>query len=48
MIKTLTAQTHEIDDVELAVSEILEQLNVGEKLLKNTVGILTCYTEFID
>ncbi|MDR2175388.1 MAG: FIST C-terminal domain-containing protein [Synergistaceae bacterium] len=45
MMKALTAHTNEIDDVEAAVSEILEQLN-RELLLANSVGLLTCYEDF--
>ncbi|ULQ59834.1 hypothetical protein K7I13_00275 [Brucepastera parasyntrophica] len=48
MIKTLTACTNEIDDVDLAVSEILDQLDLKNNQCKNSVGILTCYSEFID
>jgi hypothetical protein len=47
MIKALTAYTCEVDDAESAVSEILEQLRPGSGLLKNSVGILTCYADFI-
>lgn len=47
MIKTLTAYTEEIDDVELAVQEILEQLDIEGTLLKQTVGILSCHYEFV-
>ena len=48
MIKSYTAFTNEIDDAELAVSEILAQLELPGKLLKSSVGILSCYTEFVD
>ncbi|MDR1472791.1 MAG: FIST C-terminal domain-containing protein [Synergistaceae bacterium] len=48
MIKALTAHTGEVDDVEAAVSEILGQLNPDGGLLKNSVGLLTCYAEFIN
>jgi hypothetical protein len=48
MIKMLTAFTVEIDDREAAVSEILSQLDVENHLLKNTIGILHCYAEFLD
>lgn len=48
MIRSFTAFTSEIDDVELAVSEVLAQLDLENKLLRNTVGILTCYAEFIE
>ena len=50
MIKSLCASTYEIDDPSLAVSEILEALDIGSEgvLLKNTVGILHCYAEFVE
>ncbi|MFP3154378.1 FIST C-terminal domain-containing protein [Lachnospiraceae bacterium ZAX-1] len=48
MIKAITAYTNEVDDVEVAVQEILEQLDMDNNLLKNTVGTLICYSEFID
>ena len=48
MIKVYTAFTKEIDDVEAAVREILEQLNPSENALKNTVGIIHFYYEFIE
>jgi hypothetical protein len=47
MLKALTAYTGEIDDVKVAVSEILQQLNEKE-LLANSVGFLTCYSDFIE
>lgn len=43
----LSAFTEEIDDVEAAVSEIFSQLDLGG-LMKNSLGILHCYYEFID
>jgi len=46
-MKTFTAYTYEIDDVEAAVSEILSQLDL-EALCKNSVGIINCYSEFLD
>ncbi|MDR3309941.1 MAG: FIST C-terminal domain-containing protein [Oscillospiraceae bacterium] len=48
MIKTVTARTDEIDDVETAVAEILSQLDPENSLLSNSVGILSCYPEFLD
>ncbi|MDR1924406.1 MAG: FIST C-terminal domain-containing protein [Planctomycetaceae bacterium] len=48
MIRTLTAITREVDDVELAVSEILGQLNLEQNLLRNRVGIIHCSTDFVD
>ena len=46
MIKSYSAITSEIDDVELAVSEILSQLEPEKNCLKNTVAVATCYHEF--
>ena len=47
MIKTILASTGEIDDIELAVSEIMGQLDVGNQLLSHSVGIVSCHYEFI-
>jgi hypothetical protein len=47
MIKTLVAYTLEVDDEDTAVSEILEQLDLEQKLCKNSVGIISCHEEFI-
>ena len=46
MIRSYTAFTSEIDDVGLAVSEMLAQLEPEKNCLKNTVGVVTCYYEF--
>jgi hypothetical protein len=46
MIKALTAFTAEIDDVDLAVADIISQLNLDGGLKKNSVGILSCYPDF--
>ncbi|MDR3230560.1 MAG: FIST C-terminal domain-containing protein [Synergistaceae bacterium] len=48
MIRAMTACTSEIDDVQAAVSEMRAQLETGGRLLRNTVGILTCYADFIE
>jgi hypothetical protein len=48
MIRMLNACTWEIDDVDAAVSELLEQLDLKNRVLKNSVGIISCYTEFIE
>ena len=48
MLTMLTAHTFEVDDVDGAVAEILEQLDLENKLCKNAVGILTCYSEFLE
>lgn len=47
MIKFLNAVTEEIDDPELAVKELKSALDF-KQLKKNSVGIVTCYSEFID
>lgn len=48
MIKTLTAHTSEIDNAEAAVAEILGQLDIENNLMENSVGIISCHSEFID
>jgi hypothetical protein len=48
MIKMLNACTAEIDDADAAVTEILEQLDLDKRKLKNAVGIIACFNEFID
>jgi hypothetical protein len=46
MIKMLTAFTEEIDEIEAAVEEILEQLDIEKRLLTNSVGIVHCCGDF--
>ncbi|MCL2046015.1 MAG: hypothetical protein FWG88_06480 [Oscillospiraceae bacterium] len=46
MIKSYSAFTSEVDDVQLAVSEIITQLEPEKNCLDSTVGIVTCYHEF--
>lgn len=48
MLKMLTAYTNELDDIDVAVSEIVAQLDLDHSLLANTVGIVTCYVEYIE
>lgn len=48
MIKMLTAYTFEIDETEDAVNEILEQLDIERNLLKNSLGVVSCYSEYIE
>jgi hypothetical protein len=48
MITMLTAFTEEIDDVDLAVSELLGQLDLDHRLLTNSLGIIHCYSDFVD
>ncbi|MDR1482872.1 MAG: FIST C-terminal domain-containing protein [Synergistaceae bacterium] len=44
----MAAYTSEIDDVDAAVSEILEQLKLEGDLRGNSIGIVTCYSDFIE
>ncbi|GHS88123.1 hypothetical protein AGMMS49957_09180 [Synergistales bacterium] len=50
MIKAFTVHTSEIDDVDAALSEIKEQLNLEQsgRLLKNSIGVMNCYSDFLD
>jgi hypothetical protein len=48
MIKMLTAFTEEIDDVEGAVSDLLGQLDLDHKRLANSLGIIHCFSDFVD
>jgi hypothetical protein len=47
MITMFNAFTNEIDNPDIAVEEIIEQLK-NKKLLKNTVGIIACYYEYVE
>ena len=47
MIKTITACTAELDDEKLAVEQITSQLETGDGLMKNTIGIVACHYEFV-
>ncbi|MDR0377227.1 MAG: FIST C-terminal domain-containing protein [Spirochaetaceae bacterium] len=46
MIKTLCLKTTEADDVDAAVAELTGQL-AGETLLRHSVGIITCFADFV-
>jgi hypothetical protein len=48
MIKVLTAYTYELDNPEKAVQDILDQINLQNSLLKNTVALLLCHVKFIE
>jgi hypothetical protein len=48
VIKMLTAVTEEIDEIDDAVSEIMEQLNLDRELLRNSAGLIACDYEFIE
>ncbi|MCL2372512.1 MAG: FIST C-terminal domain-containing protein [Defluviitaleaceae bacterium] len=47
MLKTFVAHTTELDDLNLAVSEVVSGLNLDKNLCKNSVGIIACHQEFI-
>ena len=48
VIKLYTAFTKEIDDADTAVSEILSQLDPEKNALKNTIGVIHFYYEFVE
>jgi hypothetical protein len=48
MLKAFTLSTSEIDDVEAAVAEIKEQLDAQDELLSNSIGLVSCYYDFIE
>ena len=47
-MKMLRASTFEVDDPELAVSEIMEQLDLENNRLAHSVGIVTCHPDFLE
>ncbi|MDR0662463.1 MAG: FIST C-terminal domain-containing protein [Spirochaetaceae bacterium] len=47
MIKMLTAYTEEIDEIDDAVNEILEQLDLKNNLAANSIGLIACDPEFV-
>jgi hypothetical protein len=49
MLKTIVASTRECDDVDDAVTEILAQLQLDkpDTLLRNTIGIISSYWDFV-
>lgn len=47
MIKSFTLFTDEIDDIQIAVESIKSQLAQKGGLLKNTIGIISCYADFV-
>jgi len=48
MIRVLTACTFELDNHEKAVQDILDQIDIQNGLLKNTVALLFCHAKFIE
>ncbi|MCL2154574.1 MAG: FIST C-terminal domain-containing protein [Leptospirales bacterium] len=47
MLKCVSVYTSEVDNTEIAVSEIKQQLDAKIALLENSVGIIMCHPEFI-
>jgi hypothetical protein len=47
MIKTFKAFTREIDDTGKAADEILSGLDPERNLLKNSVGLVSCFADFV-
>jgi hypothetical protein len=47
MIRLLNASTTEVDEIDVALEEIFEQIDLAG-LSKNSVGILSCYSDFLD
>jgi len=48
MMKVFTVTTQELDNLEMAVQDIMDQLDRENKLLTNTVGLLFCHLKFIE
>jgi hypothetical protein len=48
MIKMLTAHTEEVDDIDAAVQEILDKLDLDNRVLKHSIGLIHCYPEFLE
>ncbi|MDR0708495.1 MAG: hypothetical protein LBF77_00330, partial [Spirochaetaceae bacterium] len=48
MIRMLTAHTEEVDDIDAAVQDILDKLDLNNQALKYSVGLVHCYYEFLD
>jgi hypothetical protein len=46
-MKTLYAQTTDIDDPEAAVAGIMAQLDLEHRALGNSIGLVGCYAEFV-
>jgi hypothetical protein len=47
MVKFINAYTYELDNLNEAVKEINDQINIKNNLLKNSVGLLFCHSKFI-
>ena len=47
-MKMLNAWTLELDEPEIAVSEILEQLDLESSTLRNSIGFITCSYDYVE
>jgi hypothetical protein len=48
LLKSFTAVTREIDDPQAAADEIVSALAMEQNLLKNSLGIISCFSEFVE
>jgi len=48
MIQSFTAITREVDEPQIAVAEILTALALEKNLRKHSLGIITCFSDFIE
>jgi len=48
MTKTLIAVTKELDDLDLAINEIMQQLQPETSFLRNSLAIVACHYEFVE
>jgi len=48
MIKSITAVTCEIDDIDAAVEDILKAVDIEKNLLSNSLGVISCFSEFAE
>lgn len=48
MVKAITVCTDEVDDIEYAVADITKKLAAMGGLMKNSIGIISCYSDFVD
>lgn len=48
MIKSFIASTREIDDAQAAVADILTAIDPERNLLKNSLGVISCFSDFTE
>jgi len=47
MVKTFVASTRELDEIDVAVKEIMTQLKPETNFLRNSIAIVSCHFEFV-